>query len=668
MKFTTTGHDVYQRTYSRPKPDGSYEEWAETVERVVDGNLGLVDPKFVGAGERQALINMMTNFEILPAGRHLWASGVPGRQFLYNCHVAPWSDGLADHVEFVFMRLMEGGGVGSRYGVDCQPTEPVARELNLHLVCAPDHADYLSMVEAGHVSMEYGYEWPGAFKVEDSREGWAAALVDLVDTYLRPEVKNANRVYDLSGVRPSGAPLRTFGGTASGPLPLAKMLREVARIMNAAGMFRRPISGVEAMEIDHFVAECVVSGGNRRSARMAMMHWTDPEILSFINSKKHGGHWTTNISVIIDNEFIQTLQAIYEPDSDARRVFDAAVTGMYLNGEPGLWNEELSNQDEPNTVVATNPCGEQPLPEMGACVLGHVNLAAFPDWHDEDQLFEAHRLMTRFLIRATYGDITYPKQKKIMERDRRIGLGHLGVQWFANLRGIRFSTIPTDYEFADILGELYEFVKAHAQDYARELRIPVPVKLTTIAPTGSISKMPGVSEGLHTIYSRYFNRRIRFSSTDPKQKAKLEQYEADGYHVEDCVYAPFTKVVTIPTKDGLMEAVDAAGFSADDIVESADDLTVKQMLDVQAFYQQNFVDSAISFTVNFDPKKVSREELAEALLDQLPYIKGTTVLPEGSYAQAPYERITKEEFEAAELTETGDAIDMECSTGACPIK
>lgn len=665
MNFTQTGNDVFKRTYARPLPDGTLEEWEQTVQRVVDGNLGLVDSKFIEEYEREKLIGMMTDLLIIPAGRHLWASGVPGRQFLYNCHVAPWSKGLADHVEFTFMRLMEGGGVGSRYGLDCQPDEVVQRTLKLHTVVDQGHLDFSAMDSEGLLSDDYSHEWPGAFKVEDSREGWAAALVDLISTYLRPDVKNVNRVYDVSGVRHSGAPLRTFGGTASGPLPLVKMLHNVAAIMNQAGDEERPISGVEAMEIDHYIAECVVSGGNRRSARMAMMHWTDPEIYRFINSKREGGHWTTNISVVIDNAFIEELS---HPDlSGASAVYEAVVAGMHHNGEPGFWNEDLSNVDEPNKTIATNPCGEQPLPELGSCTLGHVNLAALADTQDEYTLFEAHRLMTRYLIRATFGDITYPDQQKVMERDRRIGLGHLGVQWYANLNGLKFSEIPDSW-MGGLLRDLYKHVEKSAQEYSRELRIPVPVKLTTIAPTGSISKLSGVSEGIHPIFARYFKRRIRFSSTDPKQIAQLAEYEAQGYHVEDCVYAPFTKVVTIPTKDLLMEEVAKIGLDPDEIVESAADLTVDQMLAVQAYYQKNFVDSAVSFTVNFDPNEVTVESLSRSIIRYLRRLKGSTVLPEGSYQQAPYERLTREEFEAAVITQVGDGVDENCATGACPIK
>ena len=99
----------------------------------------------------------------------------------------------------------------------------------VHIVCDPEHPDYEAMSDAGVLSTEYDPDWGGAFVIEDSREGWASALVDLIDTHYRDEVTHFQRVYDVSRVRPAGAKLKTFGGRASGPLPLAQMLIESAR-------------------------------------------------------------------------------------------------------------------------------------------------------------------------------------------------------------------------------------------------------------------------------------------------------------------------------------------------------------------------------------------------------------------------------------------------------
>ncbi|GAB4701005.1 hypothetical protein MOKP118_45150 [Mycobacterium avium subsp. hominissuis] len=91
----------------------------------------------------------------------------------------------------------------------------------------------------------------------------AAALTDLIDTHYRDEVEHYRRVYDVSRVRPAGSKLRTFGGTASGPLPLARMLKEVNRILASLAFEGWRLTGLDAMEIDHAIAQCVVAGGVR---------------------------------------------------------------------------------------------------------------------------------------------------------------------------------------------------------------------------------------------------------------------------------------------------------------------------------------------------------------------------------------------------------------------
>ena len=118
--------------------------------------------------------------------------------------------------------------------------------------------------------------------------------------------------------------------------------------------------------------------------------------------------------------------------------------------------------------------------------------------------------MTRFLIRATYGDVNDPKRGLSWTANRRIGVGHLGVQGFWAKHGLRYSRIPGDPKAESLLYVMSQAVREMARAYAFELRIPEPVKVTTVAPTGSIAKLPGVSEGIHPIYARHFERRVRF--------------------------------------------------------------------------------------------------------------------------------------------------------------
>ncbi|AQP30968.1 ribonucleotide reductase [Rhodococcus phage BobbyDazzler] len=669
------GELVYNRTYSRPKPDGTKETWPETVERVVDGNLGLVDERYHAPYERDELVEMIRDFKILPAGRHLWASGVKGRQYLFNCHVSHWNETLSDHFEFTFMRLMEGGGVGANYSNSYLSQYPeVQQTLSVEIVCDPSHPDYDELEQAGVLSKRYNSDWVGAYEVEDSREGWSGSLVELVDTFYRDVVEHTYRVFDVSRVRGRGTRLKTFGGTASGPLPLAKMLMDVADVLN--DFTGQKLTGLGAMEIDHHLAECVVSGGNRRSARMAMMRWDDPQIFEFIHCKAQSGkHWTTNISVEVDQRFWNNADDDEDTDMGvhAKKVLAEISKGALNNGEPGTWNSDLSNDGEVERAVCTNPCGEIALTPWENCNLGHVNLAAFVDetGHvDTIGLYRAHRLVARFLIRATFGDVNDPKQQDQLARQRRIGVGHLGVASHLALRGIRYSDAPANEDFREEL-RIYRFlVQSEARDYAHQLRIPTPIKTTTVAPTGTIAKMPGVSEGIHPIFSRYFIRRIRFSVVDPEQAATLATYRMMGYSVEPCEYAANTDVVAIPTKDSLVADVAAiyGEEKAEEIVQSADELTLEEMLAFQALYQVSYADNAVSFTANLDPTKYTIEQVGEILQDFAPLLKGTTIFPDASMPQAPYERLTREQYEAAVAKEIGDGVDENCANGACPIK
>ncbi|MFB7473197.1 ribonucleoside-triphosphate reductase, adenosylcobalamin-dependent [Kitasatospora sp. NPDC056184] len=667
-----TGQDVYERTYSRKKPDGTREEWPETVTRVVDGNLKLNSAHLL-EGERERLIDMMTGFKILPAGRHLWASGVKGRQYLFNCHVSGWSSTPAEHFDFTFMRLMEGGGVGANYSNrHLDGYGLVQREHEVHIVCDPAHQDYEEMQAAGLISGTYDPDWDGAFEVEDSREGWSAALVDLMGTYYSADVQHRNRVYDVSRVRAAGARLKTFGGTASGPGPLARMLREVQAVMNeVAGRPNAKMLGLDAMAIDHAIAECVVSGGVRRSARMAIMRWDDKQIGEFLDCKRDfTRHWTTNISVEVDNAF---FRALAEGDQAATATLRRISEGMIANGEPGIWNSEYANQGEPNPVIATNPCGEIGLEAWENCNLGHVNLAAFVDEAgrlDKAGLMVAHRLMTRFLIRATYGDVNDPKQAATLARNRRIGVGHLGLAGMLAKLGIRYSDAPHHPEIIALLEDMAAVVDEEADCYSHDLRIPRPVKTRTVAPTGTIAKLVGVSEGIHAIFAPYFLRRIRFSTVDEDQAKQLAEYQRLGFHVEPCQYAQNTAVVTIPTKDSLLAEVEQihGPEAAQVIVQSASDLTPAEMLSVQLLYQEHWADNAVSYTVNVRPERYSALQVADLIREFGPVLKGTTVFPEQSRPQSPYERITQAEYEQAAVRAVADGVDEECSSGACPVR
>ncbi|MFE8916842.1 ribonucleoside-triphosphate reductase, adenosylcobalamin-dependent [Streptomyces globisporus] len=685
-----TSKQVYYRTYSRTKPDGSQESWAETVNRVVDGNLKLVDPRYIEEGEREALVEMIESFKLLPAGRHLKSSGVNDFA-LNNCWAAGWDPAKPEeHFTFTLLRLAEGGGVGANYSSRyLEDFPPVQVPVNVHIVCNPNHQDYPDMLNSGLLSSEYSHEWAGAYPVEDSREGWAAALGDLIRTAHDPKTRHTQRVYDVSRVRCKGSPLKTFGGTASGPEPFAEMMQEVGAVLRDRANQHHwdseedvhyvcsPLNGLDAMEIDHAIAKAIVAGGVRRSARMSIMRWDDPAIFEFIRLKGRGGHWTTNISVEVDEDFFKYYQdwkdmgeEAYEYSKHASDVLKAISAGMLRNGEPGVWNSALTAEGEVDGTFTTNPCGEATLTPWEPCNLGSVNLGAFVDSNgtaDYEGLEEAHRLITRYLIRATFAEVADGKSADAIYRYRRIGVGHLGFADWLYKQGFKYTEAHIHGYIGSMLCSWASEVDHAAAEYANQLRIPVPIKKRVIAPTGTTSKLAGVSgEAVHAPFADYFIRRIRFSALEPSEVAQVEEYRRQGYRVEPCQYAANTSVVEIPTKDSLLDELEYPEY-----FQHAGELTIRNMLDVQKLYQEHWADQAVSYTANVDPTKYTAEELADLLAEYLPHLKGTTVFPEMSMPQSPYERISREEYAARaaevgiEVTDTG--FDEVCASGACPV-
>lgn len=700
-----SGKVVFDRTYSRPLPDGSKETWPQTCDRTVTGNLALVyGPKVDWTEdvwwEYDRLMKYMIPFAILPAGRHLWATGVKGRQYLSNCHHSGWGEELSRHFSFLSLRLFEGGGVGANYSMKHVGEHRVKHELKVHVVCDPEHPDYEEMQNASLLSKEFDADWPGSWDVEDTREGWAAATMELIESFMNQGTRHENRVFDVSRVRRKGARLKSSGGTASGPLPLAQLLEAVGDTLNRT-LARSDgwVSGPDCMEIDHAIAAAVVAGGARRSARMSIMHWKDPYIEWFLRCKEdRSQHWTTNISVEIDDEFIAALNGDLSGDATtterAYGIHRAVVKGMLTNGEPGYWNSSLSNVGEPTEVTSTNPCGELALVEFEQCCLGHVNLDYFAPKHkggppDRLGLDEAHRLITRFLVRATFGDTNDEEQAKIILKSRRIGVGHLGVQGYLAKRGIRYSDAPMT-SFPVELGSLYDVVRREARRYAFGLRIVEPVKVTTVAPTGSVAKLPGVTEGIHPVLFRHYLQGIRFNRNDPDNRRQIEEASLAGMNVEVCKYdaTGSTVFVQYPTKHQLVAEVEALGYPAD-LVEIASEIDLHDMLRFQAMYQTFYTDNACSFTANVQaeehqqkhmmndpfgtepmpaPSERRLREVMDTIQAQLPYLKGTTLMLDGARPQSPYTLISEADFALYELVAQGDGIDENCATGACPTK
>ena len=620
------GRQVYERTYAR-RLNGRLEEWDETVERVVAGNMALAGPDpGPGRAEAAELQVAVKAMKLLPAGRHLWLTGVAGREFLFNCHHAGWP--AVEHFLFLFDSLMQGGGVGANYGADAGAEWSPAS--------APD------LVIDGPRSFSH--------PIDDSREGW----VDALRLYLMAASSGREECrLDMSGIRPAGAPLRTFGGTAAGPGPLIDMLREVQSVLT----IRRGDDGIGwrgLMEIDHAIAACVIAGNVRRSARMSILPWGHPDAEDFLGLKAGGGHWTTNISLEVDSTF---WSEAWLTGTRADVLLRGVARGMVENGEPGLYNSQLASIGERRALRATNPCGEIPLEPWEPCNLASVNLAACENREEAARLFE---LAARFLVRATLTPDVHELQRPVLEANRRIGVGFFGLQaWGASQYGEDYDGLARSSVLESDLRAWRARVAEAADGLADSLGVNRPVKRTTVAPTGSISSLTGDTPGIQPVFAPWYIRRVRYADDDPAvAEARREQREPDAVSAR-------TTVVSYPCRDRILDRVDPR------LVQAADDVLPESCFMMASLVQRAWAENGVSTTVGLHGDRADPEYLAPLLRRYGPGLKGVTVFAERGYSQQPLERITQDEYlrltrERGWMADPG-AVDDDCAAGGCPV-
>lgn len=642
-------------------PEPIKETYFQAISRAIRGNLGLVPPQFIEPDEEERLMELLMTMAGLPAGRHLNASGLKGRQFLFNCHGSGWSaERPWLHFSFLFDELMQGGGVGANYSNRYIEKLPrLKKSIDLRIICRKDHPD---RKDFEHLLADSAYAKGPYLRVRDSREGWIESAEILLKHAWGLNGDEDYFTIDISDVREKDAPLISSGGTSSGPEPLVRMLLQVVEVLNQrAGQF---LVYLDTMKIDHSLAACVVAGGKRRSSRMAVKHWLDWDIFEFISCKeKDGEHWTTNLSVETDDEFEQAYKNVLDPNHQwAVRVARETWSRARVNGEPAFWNRSLAakGEREPEKMYCPNPCGEIGLHEWENCNLGHLNLQFFAN-KSPRRIQDAARLMTRWLVRATFGDIPREEQREVVRRNRRIGVGFFGFHGWLVLNGIRFSECWKNERVISMLHTFRKTVDAEAKSYAEALGIPVPVKTTTVAPTGTTSLLPGVTSGIQPIYGRHFKRRVRYADTDPQLHLK----RAQGYPVEKAINEQNTYVVTYYCEDPLVRAVKAAGLDPS-IIEAQDEIELSDYLAIQAMIQEVFANNSISFTINVPLEKMPpTDQLVEEVMKQHHRLKGTTIFPDKSRVQSPYERLSEAEFNAWDGYKEITQVEEECKTG-CP--
>lgn len=455
--------------------------------------------------------------------------------------------------------------------------------------------------------------------------------------------------FSFSRLRPRNSPVASTSGVASGPVSFLK-------VYNAS-------------------TEAVKQGGTRRGANMGILRVDHPDILEFISCKQDTTEITNfNISVAVTDSFMEAVEAGreyplvdprtgsvhtadgHEVQLDARSVFDRIVDQAWQTGEPGIMFIDRMNRLNPTspseTIEATNPCGEQPLPPYDSCNLGSINLERFvkcplpadysptcpADGVDWDGLGSVVRTAVHFLDNVIDANkYPIPQIEQQSRKNRRIGLGVMG--WADMLVLLR---LPYNHDDAIALGEqLMAFIETEARNQSSELakhrgRFPnwegsvyrtegVAMRnatVTTVAPTGTISIIAGCSSGIEPYYAIAFERNVLDGTRLTELNPHFARRAKEGNFLTDELLRKLPAVRTLKDLPEIPEEMRALFLTAADI-------SPEDHVRMQAAFQRH-CDSSVSKTINF-PETATREAVRHAYLQAYRSgCKGVTIYRDNS--------------------------------------
>ena len=620
--FNGLGYIVYKRTYSRPKEDGTLEEWYETIERCINGaqKIGAEYTK----KEAEKLFDLVFNLKCNFAGRGLWQLGTStvdrfGGNSLLNC----WFTAIKKPEDFcfIFENLMLGGGVG--YSIrreDIHELPRVKKNVDVSLKNTND-ADFI---------------------VPDSREGWVRLLSKVLDALF---VTGKSFNYSTVLVRSAGKPIGGFGGTASGPEILVGGIGKIIGVIKERE--GKKLRSIDVLDIANIIGSVVVAGNVRRSAEIAL---GDPDDYLYIKAKR----WDLGN---IPNWRAMSNNTIYCDSYD--HIAESVWDGYAGNGEPyGFFNVTLSSkfgrtgEKAKENCEGTNPCGEISLADKECCNLAELYLNNI---ESKQELIECSKLLYKTQKAICALPFIHEDTNKIVHKNFRIGQGVTGI------------CQSLDNKKLEWLSGCYEALKVYDKEWSKKRGWPESIKLTTVKPSGTLSLLAGATPGVHPAYSQYYIRRVRMSSQD----ALVETCKGMGYYVEfvknfDGSLNRDTVIVEFPCESGKNARL-------------AKDMKAIDQLELVKKIQKEWSDNAVSCTVYY--KKEELGEIKDWLRKNYKNnIKSVSFLlhSEHGFAQAPYEEITEEVYKKLRSTVkkvtavsigNGQTLEgLECDGGACPIR
>ncbi|MED3562416.1 adenosylcobalamin-dependent ribonucleoside-diphosphate reductase [Bacillus xiapuensis] len=330
-------------------------------------------------------------------------------------------------------------------------------------------------------------EWENAVNVDNSYVFAAGDSVDELFDGLKDTVKysyDRNIVgIDFTGLRHRNAIVKGVNGRSSGSVSWMELFVLIARLLQ-----QDTIDNVEFAEIFSDIVHLIIQGGSRRGALMLICEDDNPNVYKFMERKKQMGYLSgANISVGISDTFMQRVKRAKEnlkvmimpneEDQKALNLWNVLIESAWSSAEPGIvWMERYNKESNSwyfHEIVATNPCGEQGLPEFGVCNLGHFVLSRFYDQENNDVLWNELERAVRVAVRLQDNIIDYTQyfldeNKQVQLSERRVGIGSLGLGTLMIQLGLRYGSDKGN-EFVD---KLYKFIAKTAyeasMDYAEE--------------------------------------------------------------------------------------------------------------------------------------------------------------------------------------------------------
>jgi ribonucleoside-diphosphate reductase alpha chain len=571
------------------------ETWEETVDRYFNFMLGHLKQKHNYTPEptlvselKEAIFNrnvMPSMRAVMTAGTALERDNVAG----YNCSFLP-VDSPRSFDEAMYI-LMCGTGVG--FSVEYA-----------YINKLPSVPDTLEKSDTIII-------------VEDSKAGWAKAYRELLAMLWAGQIP----AIDISRLRPAGARLKTMGGRSSGPQPLVNLFDFTIKIFK--GAVGRHLKPIECHDLMCKIGEVVVVGGVRRSAMISLSNINDIEMAQ----AKSGQWWENNSQRALSNNSVAYKR---KPDmaqfiSEWKSLYDSK------SGERGIYNVAAAQKQaakygrrDPEIHYGTNPCSEIILRPYQFCNLSEVVIREEDDMTSVAKKVELASILGTW--QATLTDFKYIRKiwKDNTEEERLLGVsltGQFGNKFFSGQSGM------------DKLAMALDELRLHAvhinKQEAGKIGIPASAAVTCVKPSGTVSQLVGVSSGMHPWHSDYYVRTVRGDKKDP-----LTQFLTDS---------------KIPAEDDFMKPTDTTVFSfpikAPKNAILRKDLTAIDHLNVWLTYQRHWCEHKPSITVSV--KEDEWMAVGAWVYEHFDEVSGISFLPysDHTYKQAPYQDITKQEYE-----------------------